>query len=177
MGLALWLWFSGNRNVVRLVVYLYGQRYLTHVGNEPTVEEKSSDIRLATLFSQLLKSPLHLAIVAVMLTYSVYAGFTYEGSDNWGFGVLFIVLSLITGLLMMIYKNLNDQVEKDRYVVLLLSLVMVIVFWGCFEQTGGFMNLYTQEKTNRVFMGMGSSNSLVSRIKCRFYYIICSYDS
>ena len=155
---ALWGWhygfgLAGIGMLLGLVVYLYGQRFLTHVGNAPTIEERSSDISLATLFSQLLKSPLHIGIVALMLVYAVYAGFSYEGPDNWGFGVLYIVLSLITGLMMMIYKNLNDQVEKDRYIVLLLSLVMVLVFWGCFEQMGGLMNLYAQEKTNRIFMG------------------------
>lgn len=136
-----------------LLVYLYGQRFLVHVGNVPTVEEKSEDISLGTLFGQLFKSPLQLGIVVVLLVFSIYAGFTFEGSDHWGYGALFIALSLITGLMMMIYKNLNGQVEKDRFVVLLLSLLMVMVFWGCFEQMGGLMNLYAQEKTNRMFMG------------------------
>ncbi len=136
-----------------LLVYLYGHRFLVHVGNPPTAEEKSSDISIGQLFAQLFKSPLQLGIVVVLLAYSVYAGFTYEGPDSWGFGVLFIFLSLITGMMMMIYKNLNGKVEKDRYVVLLLSLLMVIVFWGCFEQMGGLMNLYAQEKTNRMLMG------------------------
>ncbi|MEP3209193.1 MAG: peptide MFS transporter [Maribacter sp.] len=144
---------AGIGMLLGLLVYLYGQRFLTHVGNAPTLEEKSSDISLGTLFSQLFKSPLQLSIVAVMLAFSIYAGFTFEGPDHWGYGALFIVLSLITGLMMMIYKNLNGQVEKDRYVVLLLSLLMVLVFWGCFEQMGGLMNLYAEEKTNRMFMG------------------------
>ena len=144
---------AGIGMALGLVVYLYGQRFLVHVGNEPTVEQKSSDISLATLFSQLFKSPLQLGIVVAMLAYSVYAGFTYEGPDHWGYGVLFVVLSLVTGIMMMIYKNLNGQVEKDRYVVLLLSLLMVMGFWGCFEQMGGLMNLYAEEKTNRILMG------------------------
>ncbi|NAS12814.1 peptide MFS transporter [Poritiphilus flavus] len=144
---------AGIGMLMGLLVYLYGQRFLTHVGNEPTVEEKSSDISLSTLFGQLLKSPLQLGIVVVLLALSLYAGFTFEGPDHWGYGALFIVLSLITGMMMMIYKNLNGQVEKDRYVVLLLSLLMVMVFWGCFEQMGGLMNLYAQEKTNRMFLG------------------------
>ncbi|UII74697.1 peptide MFS transporter [Flagellimonas sp. HMM57] len=144
---------AGIGMLLGLLVYLYGQRYLIHVGNPPTVEEKSSDISLGELFSQLFKSPLQLGIVVLLLAYSIYAGFTYEGPDNWGFGVLFIFLSLITGMMMMIYKNLNGKVEKDRYVVLLLSLLMVIVFWGCFEQMGGLMNLYAQEKTNRMLLG------------------------
>ncbi|HBU79594.1 MAG TPA: MFS transporter [Muricauda sp.] len=144
---------AGIGMFVGLLVYLYGQRFLVHVGNQPTLEEKASDISLAQLFSQLLKSPLQLTIVGVLLAYSIYAGFTYDGPDNWGYGILFVFLSLITGMMMMIYKNLNGKVEKDRYVVLLISLLMVIVFWGCFEQMGGLMNLYAQEKTNRMFMG------------------------
>ncbi len=144
---------AGIGMALGLVVYLYGQRYLTHVGNEPSTEEKSTDISLGTLFSQLLKSPMQLGIVVVLLALSVYAGITFNGPDHWGYGLLFIVISLITGMMMMIYKNLNGQVEKDRYVVLLLSLLMVLVFWGCFEQMGGLMNLYAEEKTNRMLMG------------------------
>lgn len=144
---------AGIGMLLGLLVYLYGHRFLIHVGNPPTAEEKSSDISLGQLFSQLFKSPLQLGIVAILLAYSVYAGFTYEGGDSWGYGILFIFLSLITGIMMMIYKNLNGKVEKDRYVVLLISLLMVIVFWGSFEQMGGLMNLYAQEKTNRMFMG------------------------
>ncbi|PHS68485.1 MAG: MFS transporter [Flavobacterium sp.] len=45
------------------------------------------------------------------------------------------------------------KIEKDRVVVLLISFLIVIVFWGAFEQAGGLMNIYTMEKTNRVLMG------------------------
>ncbi|MEN1784233.1 MAG: peptide MFS transporter [Bacteroidota bacterium] len=143
---------AGIGMLAGLVVYLYGQRYLVHVGNAPTAEEKSGDISLGTLFAQLFRSPLQLGIVMVMLAYAIYAGFTYE-SDSWGYGALFIFLALITGLMMMIYKNLNTKVEQDRFVVLLLSLCMVIVFWGSFEQMGGLMNLYAQYKTDRSLLG------------------------
>ena len=42
------------------------------------------------------------------------------------------------------------KVEKDRVVVLLISFLLVIVFWGAFEQAGGLMNIYTMEKTDRL---------------------------
>ncbi len=42
------------------------------------------------------------------------------------------------------------KIEKDRIIVLLLSFLIVIVFWGAFEQAGGLMNIYTSEKTDRV---------------------------
>ena len=50
-------------------------------------------------------------------------------------------------------KPLN-AIEKDRIKVLLLSFLIVIVFWGAFEQAGGLMNLYTKEKVDRVLFGL-----------------------
>ena len=41
------------------------------------------------------------------------------------------------------------NVEKDRIIVLFLSFLIIIVFWGAFEQAGGLMNLYTEQKTDR----------------------------
>jgi POT family proton-dependent oligopeptide transporter len=45
------------------------------------------------------------------------------------------------------------KIEKDRVVVLFISFLLVIVFWGAFEQAGGLMNIYASEKTNRMLMG------------------------
>ena len=42
------------------------------------------------------------------------------------------------------------KIEKDRVVVLFISFLLVIVFWGAFEQAGGLMNIYASEKTNRL---------------------------
>lgn len=42
------------------------------------------------------------------------------------------------------------KVEKDRVVVLFISFLLVIIFWGAFEQAGGLMNIYASEKTNRL---------------------------
>ena len=50
-------------------------------------------------------------------------------------------------------KNPLTKIEKDRVVVLFISFILVIVFWGAFEQAGGLMNIYAMEKTNRLFMG------------------------
>lgn len=42
------------------------------------------------------------------------------------------------------------KIEKDRVVVLLISFLLVIIFWGAFEQAGGLMNIYASEKTSRI---------------------------
>ncbi len=136
-----------------LIVYLYGQRYLVHVGNAPTEEEKSEDISIGQLLGQLFKAPKHLALVIAIIVYAVYAGFNYDGADSWGYTALYTFIAVVTGIMMMIYKNLNGKIEKDRFIVLLLSLLIIIVFWGCFEQMGGLMNLYAEQKTNRDFFG------------------------
>ncbi len=50
-------------------------------------------------------------------------------------------------------KKPLTKIEKDRVIVLFISFLLVIVFWGAFEQAGGLMNIYAKEKTNRMLMG------------------------
>lgn len=155
---AKWGWhagfgMAGIAMLLGLLVYVWGQKYLTHVGNKPTIEEKKGDVSIVKLFSNIFKSPLHLGIFIVLIVLSLYAGFTFEGVDHWGYGALFIFLSFVVGLLMMIFKSLESKVDKDRFLVLLLSFLLVIVFWGAFEQAGGLMSVYTETKTDRMLMG------------------------
>ena len=51
-------------------------------------------------------------------------------------------------------KKPLTRIEKDRVIVLFISFLLVIVFWGAYEQAGGLMNIYALEKTNRMFLGM-----------------------
>lgn len=155
---AQWGWhagfgMAGIAMLLGLIVYIGGQKYLTDVGNKLIVDTKSNDVSIGALYGQLLKSPLQLGITVVLLGLSIAAGLTFEGVDHWGYGALFIFLSLVIGLIMMIYKDLESQVMKDRFLVLLLSFFIVIVFWGAFEQAGGLMSVYTETKTDRVLFG------------------------
>lgn len=38
--------------------------------------------------------------------------------------------------------------ERDRMKVMMISFLLIIVFWGAFEQAGGLMNIYTAQKTD-----------------------------
>ncbi len=78
-------------------VYIWGQKYLTHVGN--LIDRKDEKNR------EMLDRPL-------------------------------------------------TDVEKDRIKVLLISFVLIILFWAAFEQAGGLMNLYAKQKTDRDFFGL-----------------------
>ena len=60
------------------------------------------------------------------------------------------------------------KIEKDRVAVLLLSFLLVVVFWGAFEQAGGLMNIYTMEKTNRMLFGFEIPASVFQSINAMF---------
>ncbi len=50
-------------------------------------------------------------------------------------------------------KKPLTKIEKDRTIVLLISFLIIIVFWGAFEQAGGLLNIYANEKIDRVIFG------------------------
>ncbi|WP_109301592.1 peptide MFS transporter [Aquimarina sp. AU474] len=151
---AKWGWHAGFGlagivMVLGLLNYLYGQKYLVEVGNFIPSKNDNSEVSYGKLYAKLFSSPKQLIVTVVLILLSVYGWYTLE----WGFGLLFIFLTAITALLMMIYKELDSQEFKDRFLVLLLSFIMVIIFWGAFEQAGGLMNLYTETNTDRNFFG------------------------
>src|SRR5690606_29190830 len=129
--------------------YIAGQKYLTTVGNLVSTKNDANDVSYGKLYSKLFGSPKQLLIAGILVILSVYGWYELD----WGYGMLFIFLTIIASLLMMIYKDLDSQVFKDRFMVLLLSFIMVIIFWGAFEQAGGLMNLYTDSKTNKMLLG------------------------
>lgn len=70
------------------------------------------------------------------------------------------------------YDQPLTKIEKDRVVVLLLSFLIVIVFWGAFEQAGGLMNIYTLEKTNRVIAGFTIPASVFQSLNAAFIILL-----
>ncbi len=69
-------------------------------------------------------------------------------------------------------KRPLTKIEKDRVIVLFISFILVIVFWGAFEQAGGLMNIYASEKTNRLFMGWEVPASWFQSLNAMFIIIL-----
>jgi len=63
------------------------------------------------------------------------------------------------------------KIEKDRMIVLMLSFIIMIVFWGAYEQAGGFMNLYAKQTVDRVVFGYEIPASFLQSLHA-FYVII-----
>jgi len=82
------------------------------------------------------------------------------------------------GNLVVVKKNTGTKssspltkIEKDRIVVLLISFIIVIVFWAAYEQAGGLMNLYTKEKINRMVFGFEIPTSIFQSVPAIFVII------
>jgi len=69
-------------------------------------------------------------------------------------------------------KRPLNKIEKDRVVVLFISFILVIVFWGAFEQAGGLMNIYASEKTDRMLMGWEVPASWFQSLNAMFIIIL-----
>lgn len=71
-------------------------------------------------------------------------------------------------------KRPLNKIEKDRVIVLLISFLIVVVFWGAFEQAGGLMNLYTDAKVDRTttFLNLGEIPAAVFQSLNAGYIII-----
>ncbi|MGL1885550.1 MAG: peptide MFS transporter [Reichenbachiella sp.] len=144
---------AGIGMVLGQILFMYGKKYLIGIGEKPvtlSLDPQEKNTSLGELFKQLLISKVQLLSTVLLMVASVLLSFNMiEGGEAYAYAALGIFLSLVYGLMTMIYKDV-DHIEKDRFVVLLLSFLIVIVFWGAFEQAGGLMNLYAEQKTNRI---------------------------
>lgn len=134
------------------LMFMAGQKYLKGVGEVPEKKVKShesGDASFGELVLNLFKTRTPLIITSLLVIASIFLSVQYTaGWEVYAYAILGVFLSLTTGLMMMIHRDVN-HIEKDRFVVLLLSFLIIIVFWGAFEQAGGLMNLYAEQKTNR----------------------------
>lgn len=64
------------------------------------------------------------------------------------------------------------KIEKDRVIVLLISFLIVIIFWAAYEQAGGLMNLYTDQKINRVVFGWEIPASVFQSVPAIFVVLL-----
>jgi len=137
------------------LVYIWGQKYITHVGNKPKkeVEAEKNSISIGEIIKRNFTNSKTLVIMLFFTAVSVIIPLLYFKREQAAYIAFFLFLTLVIGSLITIYNDLDGKIEKDRYVVLLLSFIIVIVFWGAFEQAGGLMNLYAQNKTDRIFLG------------------------
>lgn len=125
------------------VIYILGQPYLKDVGNI-VVDDRPESTGRPNLIADIFKHTNSLIGFGV----TVLAGVAiYFLGGGWSYAALVIGLAFAVGIGIVIYND-GNQVEKDRILVTYLSFLIIIVFWGSFEQAGGLMNIYANQKTD-----------------------------
>ena len=126
------------------LTYWYGQRYLTHVGNLVIDERDESEKTDSNLIFSIFKS--NNSLVGFMITFAL-GMFIWLYNDSLNYGLLAMGLAFAVGVAIVVYND-GNKIEKDRILVTYLSFLIIIVFWGSFEQAGGLLNVYAKQKTD-----------------------------
>jgi POT family proton-dependent oligopeptide transporter len=154
-----WGWHAGFGlaaigMVLGQVIYLSGQKYLVTVGNKPkAIEVDSDNVSIKDIFTKQFSTRTPLLVTFLLALSSSIVAWYYIENQRLAYIIFFLFLSMVVGMMVTIYGDLRSKIEKDRYLVLLLSFIIVIVFWGAFEQAGGLMNLYAENRTDRFLFG------------------------
>lgn len=138
---------AGAGMVVGQILFIWGTRFLKGVGEVDSQETSfgTEKVKGPSYMKKLLANKLALAINVVVFLAGVYL----LVETSIGYGLLVMGVSFFFGFFAVMLGELEGK-EKDRIVVLLLSYLIVIIFWGAFEQAGGLMNIYAKEKTDRL---------------------------
>ena len=131
------------------LVYWRGQKFISHVGNivEDNKVRNNSKINLLSDIFKKTNSIIGFSVM-VILSLAIYYVF-----GAWDYALLLFGLAFAVGIAIVIYND-GDSIEKDRILVTYLAFLIVIVFWGAFEQAGGLMNVYAKQKTDLSLFGL-----------------------
>ena len=173
---------AGIGMLVGQLVYMWGQKYLIGVGDLVEVPEDEDQPNLVMDIFKHLNSLLLFGVGIALAVYMFVSG-------SWDYGLLWVALAFALGVAAVIYND-GTRVEKDRAIVMYVSFLLIIVFWGAFEQAGGLMNLYTKTNTDRnasmltmhlVFLiptlylfGKALYSTLKKDINAKYWYVLAS---
>lgn len=129
------------------IQFIAGQKYLKGVGETyKQAKSEPSENHLLKIKSQ----PLVIALILLLEALAIYIGI----NSSILYAILIGVAAPFIGTGMSIYRNELSPTEKDQVSVMLVVFLMVIAFWGAFEQAGGLMNLYAEQKTDKNIFGL-----------------------
>lgn len=147
---------AGIGMVFGQIVFMGGQRYLKGVGEKAHVSEEEKEAVIeadtSTIIKNIFGSFWSSFGTVLLLGLSVYAFY----SASYLNGALLLIAAPFLGMGIHLYQTDLNDIEKDRIKVILVAFLLVIAFWGAFEQAGGLMNIFTKERIDRSVFGLFS---------------------
>ena len=131
------------------LVYWWGQKFIIHVGNIIQDSKVKTNSKI-NLISEIFKKTNSIIGFFFMTLLSLIVYYIFGA---WDYSLLLFGLAFAVGIAIVIYND-GDPIEKDRILVTYLAFLIVIVFWGAFEQAGGLMNVYAKQKTDLSLFGV-----------------------
>ncbi len=153
------------------LTYLYGQRFLSHVGNLVTVEKKEKSTKSQNLIFSIFKSVNSTVAFVVMTLIGIYVWLVF---DAWDYGLLYVGLAFAFGVAIVVYNDGKNRIEKDKILVTYISFLIIIVFFGSFEQASGLMNVYAKQKTDLSLGAFSIPASWLQSVNAIFILIFAS---
>ena len=153
------------------LTYLYGQRFLSHVGNLVIVEKKKKSAKKQNLIFSIFKSVNSTIGFLVMTLIGIYVWLMF---DAWDYGLLYLGLAFAFGVAIVVYNDGKNRIEKDKILVTYISFLIIIVFFGSFEQASGLMNIYAKQKTDLSLGAFSIPASWLQSVNAIFILIFAS---
>ncbi|GAA3578464.1 peptide MFS transporter [Snuella lapsa] len=136
---------AGIGMAIGQLTYWLGQKHIKHVGN--LVEDNRSEEEKKESKNLFLSIFNHTNSIVGFTLMTVLGLVVWFGLGSWSYGVLIIALAFAVGVAIVVYND-GNKVEKDRILVTYISFLIIIIFWGSFEQAGGLLNIYADQKTD-----------------------------
>lgn len=159
---------AGIGMAIGQLTYWIGQKHVRHVGN--LVVDTRENVPKKNLLGDIFKHKNSLIGFLVMVAAGAAVWFFY---GSWSYGLLIIGLAFAVGIAIVVYND-GNKVEKDRILVTYISFLIIIIFWGSFEQAGGLMNLYATQKTDLNLMGFAVPSSWFQSVNAIFILIFAT---
>ncbi len=124
------------------ITFLFGLKHLKGIGDKPIkkIDNEIPQVKINEKIQAVINNPISLGITAITL----FLGIKLILDNSILNGILLLIASGFIGNAINIHRNLT-KIEKDRVTVLLISFLIVIMFFAAFEQAGGSMNLFAKE--------------------------------
>ena len=133
---------AGLGMLLGLLAFLLGNRYLAGIGEAPARPASGTE---GALLRQALRRRWPLAAAGA----GALAGLYLLAQAQWGYGLLVIGSGAAIALMIALFQNANP-LERGRLLLLFLALLLITLFWSAFDQAEGLLNLYAQQKTDRM---------------------------